>query len=96
MNVIMTINGVITVIVYLCVCSTFVGNEISNSGGGVIGAAYIQVILNGTNIFTRNYGASILASLTVLLVTTLTESCLTVSGISDEGRRVPTDDQQYK
>eukprot|EP00731_Ephydatia_muelleri_P010297 Em0005g883a len=39
---------------------TFAGNKISNSGGGVIGAAYIQVILNGTNKFSRNSGASIL------------------------------------
>ena len=62
-----------TVIVHLCVCSTFVGNEISNNGGGVIGAAYIQVIYNGTNIFIRNYGTSILASLTILLISTLTD-----------------------
>ena len=75
-------------------------NKISNSGGGVIGAAYIQVILNGTNKFSRNSGASILVSSDNNSSTSkhidYPKSWSTVGGICDEGRRVPTDDQQYK
>ena len=81
-------------------CSTFAGNKISNSGGGVIGAAYIQAILNGTNKFSRNSGASILVSSVNNSSTSkhidYPKSWPTVGGICDEGRRVPTDDQQYK
>lgn len=42
--------------------STFTGNEISNSGGGIFGAAYVSIIFKGMNIFSGNSGTSILVS----------------------------------